>query len=82
MELTESTEPHTIPGYGYRLNSILRKSCRNIPHELCQLKTQFVFSYTQTVVNQTLVEKYGTHEASFYQLINDPVKNRFIPQKL
>lgn len=25
-------------------------------------------------VNQTLVEKYGTHEASFYQLINDNVR--------
>ncbi|KZS20158.1 Uncharacterized protein APZ42_013153 [Daphnia magna] len=31
----------------------------------------FNFKYTLVAVNQTLVEKYGTHEASFYQLIND-----------
>jgi hypothetical protein len=29
------------------------------------------------MVNQTLIEKYGTHEASFYQLINDKVKQNF-----
>ncbi|KAI9556275.1 hypothetical protein GHT06_018849 [Daphnia sinensis] len=35
------------------------------------MSTYFNFKFTLVAVNQTLVEKYGTHEASFYQLIND-----------
>ena len=39
--------------------------------------TQY-FRYTLVAVNQTLVEKYGMHEAAFYQLINDKVRKRIM----
>lgn len=32
-----------------------------------------IFRYNLVIVNQSLVEKYGTHEAAFYMLINDQV---------
>ncbi|XP_046454085.1 ionotropic receptor 93a-like isoform X2 [Daphnia pulex] len=35
------------------------------------LSAKFKFTFNVSLVNQTLIEKYGTHEASFYQLIND-----------
>ncbi|XP_046657326.1 glutamate receptor ionotropic, kainate glr-3-like isoform X4 [Daphnia pulicaria] len=35
------------------------------------LSAKFKFTFNVSMVNQTLIEKYGTHEASFYQLIND-----------
>lgn len=36
------------------------------------------FSYTIVPINESLVEKYGTHEASFYQLLNDNVSKKKI----
>nr|CAH0105017.1 unnamed protein product [Daphnia galeata] len=37
------------------------------------MAANFNFTYTLVAVNQTLVDTFGTHEASFYQLINDKV---------
>ncbi|XP_032796243.2 glutamate [NMDA] receptor subunit 1 [Daphnia magna] len=35
------------------------------------LAAKFNYTYTLIPVNQTIIDKYGTHEALFYQLIND-----------
>ncbi|KAI9553417.1 hypothetical protein GHT06_021321 [Daphnia sinensis] len=35
------------------------------------LAAKLKYKYTFVLINQTLIDKYGTHEAAFYQLIND-----------
>lgn len=35
-----------------------------------------LFSFTIVPIDQSLIEKYGTHEASFYHLLNDKVSDK------
>jgi hypothetical protein len=40
------------------------------------------YRYSFVLINQTIAEKYGTHEALFYQLINDKVREYVFRNKL